>query len=1312
LPVLHTRYKRLFFLNYMKLEARLLILLLICTFSAKAQFPDTKNSITIKWTTPISVLDNEARTRLVPHFEEALHIEPQEYLPSYVLRLYNERVEEISIQTDSMELIGATEANLLNKVSSDAFETKIYIRYYKGKPLSEIYIVPLKTSGSSVYKLHKFSYTYKTSQTAEPLPTATKIVKRAGTSNARTTATTNSVLASGDWYKLSISNSGVYKIDYNFLTSLGINPASINPREIKIYGNGGGMLPQKNSIARYDDLVENAIYISGEEDGKFDQGDYILFYGVGPHTWSYDLSSQTFKHSFNLYSDFAYYFLTIGQGNGLRISEQASEAGAEQTITQFDDRYFFEKDVAQVMVEPIKPSGRLWIGDIFNYNLQYTYPYDATGIVPNSPILFRSSCIGRSSAASSFTVSFNNVPVGTHNFNNPAYFENPSFEYPYVGEHKTELFTINSSEINNSSNISIKYVYNKGGRSEARGYHDFFEIFVQKQLKLYGNQTSFRSLPSLNYNVSEFKIADTKGNELLWDITDPLYVKKQKYSHEGNTISFSTNTSTLKEFLIFNLNNLNAPGYAGKVENQNLHGINTPNIPDNLIITTEAFLDAAHQLAQFHKTYDNQDSYVVTVQKIYNEFSSGAQDITAIRDFIKMVYDRSTPGDSLHYVTLFGDCSVDYKDRLSNNTNFVPTYESYQSLHPIFSYSSDDYFGFMDTHEGEWAENFSGDATLDVGIGRLPVKSSAEAFAIVEKIKNYKSNQALGKWRNRITLVADNQPNSNLHLISAELLANKLEQNHPNYNINKVYLAAYPMVSTPSGTTCPAAAEVIQNDIEKGIFLLNYTGHGGELQLAQENILNTTIISKWENKDQLPFIVAATCQFGRYDYPAMVSGIETALLNPNGGAIGSLASTRPVYSNTNEAINVAFYNALFQKKGNRYMRLGEIMIPTKNKSNAGINNRNYSLLGDPALTLNYPLEEIVLTKINGVEITDNHKDTLRALDKVKLEGEVRSGGSIIEDYNGILALTLYDKKNIITTIENPITSVGLQNSLIYDGPASIKNGKFSVEFVIPKDISYQYNTGKASLYASNSPNLRDAAGSSFNLIIGGTNKNASEDNTPPVIKPYLNDESFVFGGTTGPNPKLIIKLFDENGINLASTGIGHEISMTLDNSNEIITLNEFYSSNLDDYQNGTVNYPLKDLSPGNHSIKIKAWDTYNNSAEVYLEFVVVNNESISLDHILNYPNPFSTNTEFHFDHNRGGDDIDVMIQIFTVSGKLIKTISNRLFSSPSHVSGIYWDGRDDFGDKIGKGVYVYKLNVKSLRDGSHKFKYQKLVVLN
>lgn len=1296
----------------MKFNQSLLFFLLIYSFKISAQKLSTNNGkVNLKWGKPITLQTKEGDFKALD-FTSANHLETQSFLPSYHVRIYNETVEEVEVIADSTELLDPEEIELINKIEKKNFETKILIGYYKGKPVSDIFIVPIQIAPGSYVKLTNFSYRYISNGSNRLSPNPTKITKRANRINLSQASTSNSVLALGEWFKLGISNSGVFKIDYNYLLNLGIKPESVNPTEIKVYGNGGSMLPQSNSTPTYDDLVENAIYVHGENDGKFDQQDYILFYGTGPHAWSYNEVDKSFYHTFNIYSDQAYYFLTISPGKGLRISDQASVSNATTIIDQFDERYFFEKDEAQVMTTPWIPSGRLWIGDIFNYTLQNTYNYDASGIVPNSNIIIRSACIGRSSAATSFNISLNNNLVGSHEFKTSTYFENPSKDYPYLGEYKLEKWQVNSSNIP-GNNFSLKYSFNKNGRSEAKGYLDFFEIFIQKRLQMYGGQTAFRSLPSLNHNVSEYHIENTNNSEFIWDVTDPLFVKNQNYIFNSGQSSFSANSSTLKEYIIFRPSNLSAPNFDSKIENQNLHGLTQLGIPDNLIITTEEFLRPANELAQFHKDFDNLDSYVVTVKKIYNEFSSGAQDICSIRNFIKMVYDRSRPGDSLQFVTLFGAGSVDYKNRIPNNTNFVPVYESRESLHPIDSHSSDDFYGFMDHNEGTWEENDN--YLMEVGIGRLPVRTESEGYDIVEKIKKYKSNQSLGKWRNNITLIAGNispkDTDTSSFFRAAESLGDIIMQKDMDYNLSKIYLPAYPLVYTPSGAVCPLANEAIQSEFEKGTLILNYIGHGSEVQLSQENILNTSIIADLKNQYQLPFLVAATCQFGRYDYPGIQSGVQTALQNKGGGTIGSLAPTRPVYDTYNKVLNDAFYKTAILKRGNQFLKIGEIILHTKNNSLRGINNRSYALIGDPCLTLNYPQEEVFITQINGQNL-GAIPDTLKALQKVKIEGEIRSGGNIISDYNGNLSLRLFDKESTITTINRPITTFKVRNNLIYDGSASVKNGKFSLEFIIPKDISYQFNNGKISLYASNSPNLRDGAGSSTNIIIGGSDKNAVDDITPPVIKAYMNDESFIFGGITNSNPKLIVNLFDESGINLASSGIGHAISMTIDNSNEPIILNEFYTTKVDDYKNGTVTFNLKNLAPGNHSLKIKAWDTYNNSSDTYLEFVVVNNEDIDLSHILNYPNPFSTHTEFHFDHNRSGNDIDVMIQIYTVSGKLIKTISQRFYLSPSHISNIFWDGRDDFGDKLGKGVYVYKVSVKSLSDGNHKSKYQKLLILN
>lgn len=1295
----------------MKYIQLLFIFLLITSVNVIAQHINSNSGISIKWGKPVTLQtkDNDIK---VPDFHSANHLEIHSFLPSYHIRVYNEIVEEVNVLADSSEMIDAETMELIRGIAKDKFTPYISISYFKGKPVSDIFIVPILISSGSYLKVTQFSYKYKSRGNNFLTTSPTKIIRRGNQSNLSSTSAPNSVLASGEWFKYSISNSGVFKIDYNLLINSGINPSEIDPRELKIYGNGGGMLPQSNSTPRYDDLVENAIFVYGEDDGKFDPQDYILFYGVGAHVWKYNETDKSFNHSYNLYSDLSYYFLTAGPGNGLRISDQASPSNATATIEQFDERYFFEKDEAQVMTPPWIPSGRLWIGEIFNYNLQNTYNYDATGLISNTDIIIRSATIGRASGRTSFNVSLNNIPLGTHEFTK--FFEDLSSDYPYLGEYKIDTWKMNSSNIQ-GNNISIKYSFNKNGKTAAKGYLDFFEIFTQKKLQMHGDQTAFRSIPSLNNSISEYRIENTNNSEFIWDITDPFSVKNQNYEFKSGQSSFSANTAVLKEYIIFKPAKLSAPAFESKVENQNLHGLTQSGIPDNLIITTDDFLRPANELAQFHKVFDNLDSYVVTVKKIYNEFSSGAQDICAIRDFIKMVYDRSKPGDSLRFVTLFGDCSVDYKNRISNNTNFVPVYQSRESLHPIFSFSSDDFYGFFDDNEGNWEENYNVNDKIEIGIGRLPVRTEAEGYEIVEKIKNYKLNQSLGKWRNNITLIVGNirpkDSDTASFIRAAEIHAGIITNRDKDFNLNKIYLPAYPLLYTPSGAICPLANEAIQKEFEKGTLILNYIGHGNEVQLSQENILNTTTLANLKNQFQLPFLIAATCQFGRYDYPGIQSGVEVALRNREGGFIGTFAPTRPAYDSYSQTLNEAFYKTVFLKKENQYRPLGEIILLTKNNSTRGIYNRSFTLIGDPCLTLNYPREDIFVTQING-QNTSEKPDTIKALQKVKIEGEIRSGGNIISDYNGVLRLTLFDKETSITTLNRPITKFSTQNKLIYDGNASIRNGKFAVEFIIPKDISYQYDKGKISLYASNFPDLQDGAGSSGNIIIGGSDKNAADDITPPIIKAYLNDESFVFGGITNSNPKLIVNLSDESGINLASSGIGHEISLIIDNSNEPIILNEFYTTKLDNYKNGTVTFNLKNLTPGNHSLKIKAWDTYNNSSDTYLEFVVVNNEDINLSHILNYPNPFTTHTEFHFDHNKAGDDIDVMIQIYTVSGKLIKTISERFYISTAHISNLYWDGRDDFGDKIGKGVYVYKVSVKSLSDGKQQSKFQKLLILN
>lgn len=1109
---------------------------------------------------------------------------------------------------------------------------------------------------------------------------------------------TNSVLSTGSWYKVEVSESGIHKLDYDFFSQLGVNLDSLDPKKIKIYGNGGGMLPQANNIFRYKDLIENPIYVQGESDGIFNQGDYVLFYAKGPDTWSFDPIQKDYFHTKNIYSDYSYYFIEVDNGNGKRILDRPSLNSTTSVINSFDDHVFYEKDLVNVL-----NSGRQWYGEAFRLTPARDISFNIPGLIPNSDIKITSSVMGRSSQPSNFSIKLNGITLGTHNF---TLLDNS--QYSYKGHHDTKTFNINGATIGNSSLLTVNLTYNKTN-SNSDGYLNYLEVITQRELKLYGSQTAFRSSSSLQTNESTFIISQTPLDAKIWDVTYLDSISNQLYIKNGNQCSFSINTSTLREFVVFTGTSFPLPKIVGSIPNQNLHSIGVANLPDLVIVVADGFLSQAEKLAEFRRTNDKLDVAVVTTTQVYNEFSSGAQDITAIRDFMKMLYNRKSGLDSVRYLLLFGDGSFDYKNRVAPNTNFVPIYESRESLHPINSHSSDDYFGFLDDNEGEWAEGSGNDHILDIGIGRLVVKNSIEAEDVLKKIINYSQNpDCLGKWRNMLTFLADDGDN-NLHLSGSETLSNFIESTYKEYNTLKLYIDAFPQVSAPGGESSIVKTR-INETVDQGTLVMNYTGHGGVFQLSQENIIDMDQINnRWKNFNRPFFFVTATCEFGKYDDPKIVSGGEDCLLTPIGGAIGLLTSTRPVYSNTNLQLNQAFYECLFKEISGELPRLGDVIRITKNTSLAGINNRNYALLGDPSLRLAYPEKEAVITSIND-SIVSTSPDTIKALSKVTIKGDIQNNGTLISDFNGSVNITVYDRATTIKTLgtqgSSPTTFYARDN-FIFEGNATVENGKFTISFVAPKDISYNLSSGKISLYAKKDNSNDDANGEYSNFVIGGTGKNYAVDNTPPVIDLYMNDETFRTGGLTNSNSNLYAILSDDNGINLSSSGIGHEITASLDGGDDIL-LNSYYSSNKDNYRQGKVIFPFYDLSPGRHTLRLKAWDTYNNSSVAYIEFIVANDGGLALQNVSNYPNPFSANTTFQFEHNRAGDDLQVQLDIYSTTGQLIRTIERTYYSSSARVADLEW-GISNESINISPGIYMYLLKVKSLNDTTEALKHQRMI---
>lgn len=1083
-----------------------------------------------------------------------------------------------------------------------------------------------------------------------------------------------SVLASGNWYKFSVSETGIYRITYNDLVEAGLNPATINPQHIRLYGNGGGMLPEPNSEYRHDDLIENAIVVVGEEDGVFGQQDYILFFGQSPHEWRYSASSSAFEHVHNIYDDYNYYFLTADRGTGKRIGTQpVSGLTATDVVDTFNDYKIHEQNTSNLI-----KSGRQWYGEVFDAILTRTISFNFPNRVPGSEINVQASVAGRSLQGTSFLFNINGLTAQT-----PVA---PITNQAYAAHARESLMNLNRVLEGSQESIDVKITYNKSA-SPSTGWLNYIRVHALRQLIMDSGQLPFRSLNSVGPNrVSEFRVGNTTSAIEIWDVTDPSNIMKQQSAQQGAEMIFKLTTDILREFIAFDPASSFQVEFVEKVQNQNLHGAS---VPDMLIVTHPLFLDEANRLADFHVNYSGLDVLVVPTPQIYNEFSSGKQDAAAIRDFARMLYERNGNGKDFRYLLLFGDASYDFKDRVSNNTNFIPVWMSQQSLDPIQSYVTDDFFGFLDPNEGGNGVNL-----VDIGIGRLPVGTIEDAAAMVDKIIHYASNSqsTMSDWRNYICFVADDEDN-NLHIRQAETMANDIDSLFNSFNLSKIYLDAYQQVSVPGGERYPQVNADINRRVQQGALIVNYTGHGGVLGWAHERVLELPDVRNWTNFDRLPVFITATCEFAYFDDPSHTSAGELVLLNPDGGGIALFTTSRPTYASPNFAINKRLFEFVFSREDGEFLRLGDIIRLAKQNSGNDINGRKFLLLGDPALKMAIPEYNVITTHLNEQEIS-LASDTLKALSKATISGVVLDlSGNIMEDFNGVITPTVFDKVQKINTLGNDGVqphAFTTQQNIVYKGNASVVNGHFNFSFIVPKDIAYAYDTGKISYYATDG--FRDAHGYDRSIVIGGFDENAELDNIGPEIELYINDKKFKSGGITGENPVLLAFIEDNSGINTSGSGIGHDIIAVLnDETEKSYVLNDFYQSDLDTYQSGMVSYPFYNLPDGRHHIRLKVWDIYNNPAEGSIEFIVASSGKLALEEVLNYPNPFRDRTYFVVEHNQAGKNTEFEIFIYSLDGRLRKVLKQEIRPDGFRSEPLEWDGRGDDGQLLEGGAYVYRV---------------------
>lgn len=1046
---------------------------------------------------------------------------------------------------------------------------------------------------------------------------------------------THSRLAEGQWLKISIEQSGIHKISYSTLKEWGFT----NPEKVNIFGYGGQSVPALNSSYRPDDLPMV---------GVWHYNDAIYFYGHGPVNWIWDENDQFFRHQQHLYSEKAYYFLSETDDTKPIIEKESPTGTVTYETNSYDYLTFHEKE----SVNPLpsgKKSGRKKFGEIFSSTgtLSRQFSFTINHLLMSKAIKVEAAAAARSSQTSYLnfynddlvpflSLSFINIKIGDYE----GYYarENQALSQLYATSETIDL-TVTYSDASTTSSAWLDYI----------------TINARAELTLDNDELIFRDATALTSSgLTRFNLNNANSSTLIWNITDITSPSKVTTTLNGNQLTFLASEKDLNTYVAFNPGGtFPSPVKVETVDNQDLHELSGI---DYVIVAPDEFSDYAEELAGLHRTYSSLDPIIVTPQQIYNEFSWGHTDPTAIRSFMRMLYEKAGEDSSKQpkYLLLFGNgyYTNQTTDNPATNT-WIPTYESENSIHQSQSYVTDDYYGFLDPTAG------TSDASdkLRIGIGRFPVRTKSDARIAVDKVKTYLENQTTGQWRKKITFVADDE-DSNIHVSDADDLAEKINAEYPSFDVEKIYLDSYTQTSTSMGDTYPDAQEAIDRAIAEGTLIFNYVGHGGTNGLSGEQVITSATIQNWTNINRLPLFVTATCEFSRFDDPDDVSAGERVFLNASGGAIALLSTTRLVYSSLNHQLNEAFFDQVFKMQdGNTHGAFGDIIKDTKNNIGNTINKLNFTLLGDPALRLKYPDNEINTVKINNMALTST-PDTLKALSIAEIEGEITDiDNNLLSDFNGTVEISVFDKALSVNTKgndgETPFEYTEYSN-LLFKGKAKVEQGQFTVQFMVPYDIRYNFDYGRISYYAVSEDQSQEAMGAYTDFIVGGFNPNAEEDNEGPEITLYINNADFKDGDKTGTQPILYLELNDASGINTTGSGIGHDLLLIIDGDhNNPISLNDYFQADENSYQSGQLIYQLSALEMGDHELTIKAWDNFNNSTSVSTHFKVTNNNELTIRDFNYYPNPvqLSSPVYLNFETEEGNTLITITATGYNQAGR-------------------------------------------------------------
>ena len=1109
----------------------------------------------------------------------------------------------------------------------------------------------------------------------------------------------NSLLSAGTWYKVEIAEAGIYQLNPSILSQLGIANENLNINNIKVYVGEGKMLAEANAAPNFDDMIETRVKVIDENfNNRLDANDAILFYAPGLNKWVFNEIENRYQYQQHLYALKNYVFINVDGATSEKIGILGDNKPAVTYTTNTYDLLQVHETERYNLIE--HGSGRQWYGELFGFENDYSFDFNLNGLITSQPVDITTAVAIRSFAGEGeLEVKANDQNLHKHNVVKVSPEANTQFARAST---LTNTFMLNNTNLN----LQLKYLQKNGSE---QAWLDYIEINGKGSLALNNGeeQLFFSDKKTRNEDYVTYTLSSNTAVQ-VWDVThsnEPveMRVENKKFGTYGNS---------LKTFVAFNKNNLKTPLNAEPIANQNLH----QNVAyDYLMISHPTFMVEAERLAEFHKSTKNLSVLITTPQKIYNEFSNGITDITAIRNFIRMFYQRANGNKNSQpkYVLLFGDASYDFKNlhiKENKNHNYVPTFQSIESLNPINTFCSDDYFVLLDENEGNKVESRG---KPDVAIGRIPCHTIEQAKNYIDKVIHYKDPKTFGSWQNRYTLLADDEDND-LHFRDSESHVKRIEDLDPCINIEKLYMDAFEQQSTTAGGRYPQVNDALNRTINEGTFVVNYVGHGGENGFAHERVLQNIDIDSWDNFDNMPLFLTATCSFSRFDNPKKYSAGEHVILRPKGGAIANVTTTRVVFASENRRLNGAFIDEFFLEDGQRGNAIGTTLKLAKSETSVSPNARKFALLGDPALHLNFPKHKVVTTAINGKAI-NILPDTLSALSTVTISGEIQNHqNQKIDDFNGILFPTIFDKALEAFTLGNDekssVQKFYQRNNIIFNGQSKINNGTFKFSFVVPKDIKLFYDAGKISYFALSEDGV-DAKGCLQNLIIGGIAENALVDNTPPAIQLFMNNEDFSFGGITNENPDLLVKLYDDSGINTAGGGIGHNITCVLDDDDaNAIVLNNFYKAAPNNYKNGVAIYPFNNLTEGKHNLRVRAFDIHNNWSEANLTFEVQLQTNAVITGLSNYPNPFNSETTFSFEHNQSDDNLMAQIDVYNLTGQKIRSIQQNIANNGFKVISMKWNGEDEQSYPISTGTYVYRVTLIN-KEQTFLSDFQKLMFL-